>query len=114
MRQFSEFILNGPKPNVPVKVAIIDDGVHKIKGGYLKNVQGISFNQKPWYISATGHGTLMADLVYHVCPQSKLYIARIDEVRSQQGHSHPTMAAATKVNLSMRYITSVSEFTIAH
>lgn len=85
-----------PAP-VPVKVAIIDDGINPF-GDYIID-GGTSFhmpyNGPPEYFPSTlGHGTAMAKIIYKVCPTARLYIAKLNE---SAGRRRFTVKFAAKV-----------------
>jgi hypothetical protein len=107
MDKFVEFIKHIPADVTngrEVRVAVIDDGIDMIKGGFGKSISdGVSFHTGgqadktlPYWFSSSGHGTLMATLIRRLCPHAKLYIARIDH-GLQTGQ--PTVASAIKVCL---------------
>jgi hypothetical protein len=93
-------------PTTEVRVAILDDGIDwffaketKCSGQtfYASRDQGHD-GRKPWYASSTDHGTLMAALVRKICPEAKLYIARLDQTKTDKGRFQPTAASAAKVS----------------
>ncbi|GKZ36540.1 hypothetical protein AbraIFM66950_007660 [Aspergillus brasiliensis] len=70
-----------------IKVAVIDDGVDiHIESLQGKVIGGESFDRtyldghgtSPYYISAGGHGTMMADMVCRVCPTARLYVCKLE------------------------------------
>ncbi|KAI0531583.1 hypothetical protein GGR58DRAFT_229212 [Xylaria digitata] len=87
-----------------VRVAILDDG---IDWSFAKQIgcTGMSFypdksshfeGHNVWYSSSTDHGTLMAALIEKMCPDVKLYIARLDQTESEQSEFQPTPESAAK------------------
>ena len=105
MDKFAKFIVNIPPDVTPrrdVKVAVIDDGIDKLQGGFGDSISdGVSFytppgtfDTKPYYFSSSGHGTLMAKLIRRICPKAQLFIARLEE---GQTTGQPTAESATKV-----------------
>jgi hypothetical protein len=70
-----------------VKVALIDDGVDVCNHAVFddKILDGKTFGYthdgaaaKPWYVSESKHGTIMADMILRVCPMAKIYPLRLD------------------------------------
>lgn len=97
MKRFATFLHNIKEKSVnPVKIAIIDDGIdatdphlpHRI-------VAGMSFSPYPnstefmnaYYVASGSHGTLLATMICDICPQPKLYIARLEERMQLNGNS---------------------------
>ncbi|KAK3937215.1 hypothetical protein QBC46DRAFT_356837 [Diplogelasinospora grovesii] len=78
-------------PDSRVKVALIDDGIdanQEFKGvicpkGWPPTEP--ASEEKPFYISDTGHGTEMAHLIRSVCPYVQLYVAKMRNWTSQTG-----------------------------
>ncbi|CAN8104024.1 unnamed protein product [Discula destructiva] len=84
----------------PVVVALIDDGVDIVDPSFLDRSYGgqslssdiVSENEPrthqrvhPYHYSERGNGTVMASLIYRVCPMAKLYIIRLPTVRDANG-----------------------------
>jgi hypothetical protein len=96
----------------PIKIAIIDDGVDaslvsldgKIAIGesfcpYANSADLMS----PYYVPAGNHGTVMATLICKVCPEVKLYVARLDERQSAGNRQRQiTAKSAADVRHSLR------------
>lgn len=97
----------------PVTVALIDDGVDIIDpsfhgrsyGGQSLSFDLIGENQlktsqrgHPYYHSKAGHGTVMANMIFRVCPIAKLYIIRIETHRNDEGKSSIVPGSAAKVS----------------
>ena len=119
MAKFVQFVKNIPKPSAKlrgddfpgVRVAIIDDGTDLMEGTECHNNirDGRSFCTKhghnqhqltaPYYFSATGHGTVMAQYLLRMCPIADLYIARLDIKLTPNSRFQPTIASATKVSV---------------
>jgi hypothetical protein len=91
-----------------VTVALIDDGVDicekafrdriihgKSLGYYWDGDQGDQ-RAKQWYVSETGHGTVMAHMILRVCPMAKIYPIKLDIAKDTKGMSRikPESAAA--------------------
>ncbi|RAH42554.1 S8 family peptidase [Aspergillus brunneoviolaceus CBS 621.78] len=88
-----------------VRVALIDDGVDieektlrgKIIGGrsfcprdYAQHLQ------RPFYVSGSGHGTVMASLICRVCPTAKLFVVKLAEHVSENSTRRITAKSAAK------------------
>ncbi|KAH8892234.1 subtilisin-like protein [Thozetella sp. PMI_491] len=77
--------MKNEKLGQPIKVALIDDGVNtshrtiqgKIQGG-MSFDPGLENRPSPYYVTETGHGTVMADLICRVCPVAKLQIFKLE------------------------------------
>ncbi|CCT70672.1 related to microbial serine proteinase [Fusarium fujikuroi IMI 58289] len=84
----------------PIQVAIIDDGVD-IKDLDYDFTGGRSFCIRsehrglldPYYMSRTGHGTIMAKNIHLMCPHASLFILRLEDTPSEDG---------TKLNITAR------------
>ncbi|KAI1747317.1 hypothetical protein F4782DRAFT_444103 [Xylaria castorea] len=75
-----------------ITVALIDDGVNvdtpTVAG---KVIGGATFDHwdpdengpSPYFVSASGHGTVMADMICRVCPTAKLYVFKLETHSSQ-------------------------------
>ncbi|KAG5663244.1 hypothetical protein KAF25_001180, partial [Fusarium avenaceum] len=76
-----------------ITVALIDDGVYKFGIGRPHQVlQGKSFDfhgdgLNPPYLSAKGHGTVMASMILRVCPMAKIYPIRLRTNSDTSGNS---------------------------
>ena len=106
MENFANFIRNyedelQPKIDPPeIKVALIDDGVDAAHNSLSSVIaDGMSFSKRPnglytsYYKSSGGHGTVMASLIRKVCPKVKLYIAKLNEERTNNGFEFTTASA---------------------
>lgn len=71
----------------PVTVALIDDGVDtrhkdlrgdKFLGKSFDPLGEDSWRINPFWISAVGHGTLMARLIRHICPSAVIYVIKLE------------------------------------
>lgn len=99
-----------PRP-AAIRVAILDDGYDgmdkklnkTVVGGrsffVRSSIEGSFKLTNPYYCSTTGHGTVMARLVLSVCPDTELYIARLNQGQSQNGTLQPTAESAAKVSV---------------
>ncbi|KAI1359648.1 peptidase S8/S53 domain-containing protein [Xylaria arbuscula] len=93
MENFAMLLKNYRKPGCEEsKVAIIDDGVDAAHGSLSRNIaDGKSFSKghgglySSYYKSTRGHGTIMATLIRKVCPDARLYVAKLDEKRTDNG-----------------------------
>lgn len=94
MKSFGDFVLNYEvdDPQPAIKVALIDDGVdlsfdyldQSIKGGHTCSVRDRELGfWNPFYHSANGHGTVMATLIRQMCPKVQLYVAKLNEIATQ-------------------------------
>lgn len=67
----------------PIRVALIDDGIDINQLAY-QPFTGRSFSHRgderenPWYHSSSGHGTIMAQQIYRICPDARLYVFKLD------------------------------------
>lgn len=89
-----------------VRVAILDDGVDWYfatgtrctgRSFYVDRRQDFE-GQKVWYSSSSDHGTLMAALVQKVCPDVRLFVARLDQTETE-GKFQPTAESAVKASI---------------
>ncbi|KAF5706216.1 hypothetical protein FGLOB1_7536 [Fusarium globosum] len=90
-----------------ITVALIDDGVGIMNSGLAEKVfDGYSFDdgydrldlpgsKRPYYKSATGHGTLMAEMITRVCPSAKIFSCRL-HVFPGQDRPHFTAKSAAE------------------
>ncbi|KAK7990197.1 NAD(P)-binding protein [Apiospora arundinis] len=80
----------------PVIVALIDDGVSMLElkstfGDIQMTGKSLSYGQVGYERnfnfgeSTNGHGTVMAHMIYQVCPMVKLYVIRMEHRRSENG-----------------------------
>lgn len=109
MDAFADEIQNVPVPPHPqhedlrrdITIALIDDGVNlhtptvagKVIGGETFDRGGPGDNGPgPYFLSDSGHGTVMADMICRVCPTAKLYVFKLETHYSQDatvdGQSH--------------------------
>lgn len=72
-----------PAPGRPIRIAIIDSGVHanhphigNITGGVTINPAG-GLTDATTYIDRLGHGTAVAALIHHRAPQAHLFAVKI-------------------------------------
>ncbi|PNP79773.1 hypothetical protein FNYG_06866 [Fusarium nygamai] len=76
----------------PIQIAIIDDGVD-MKDLDYHFTGGRSFCVRsehrglldPYYMSRTGHGTIMAKNIHLMCPHASLFILRLEDTPSEDG-----------------------------
>lgn len=107
--EFADFIQNVDPPlPLPeeVSIALIDDGVDiNEQSLHSKIIGGRSFYQrdklqnlsKPYYVTSSGHGTVMASLICRVCPTARLYVIKLDEYTNETGRRVFTARSAAKV-----------------
>lgn len=110
MKVFSSF-LRGIEEGTRhvVKIAVIDDGVdaslYSLAG---KIPSGKSFCPYPnstdlmsAYFAPTGkHGICMASLISHLCPNVRLYVARLEEHRKVKGDGSRQITARSAAEAS--------------
>lgn len=90
-----------------VVIALIDDGVD----AYVPSVSGQivggksfdysefeSVRWKPYYVSESGHGTVMASMIMRACPIAKLYPIRLKTLISEDGKRDIVLKSAALVN----------------
>ena len=87
-----------------VRVALIDDGIDGADQILHKNIDcGVSFCGRrgdlsnTFYVASGGHGTLMATLIRRICPEVKLYVAKLDEYAGPSGGKQITADSAANV-----------------
>lgn len=75
----------------PVTIALIDDGVDighmdlrgdKFLGKSFDPFGEDSWRINPFWVSAVGHGTLMARLIRHICPSAVIYVIKLETFES--------------------------------
>ncbi|KAF4451630.1 hypothetical protein F53441_5486 [Fusarium austroafricanum] len=84
----------------PIRVALVDDGVdvkdleYTFIGGrtFCPRVEHQKLNN-PYYISRSGHGTIMAKQIYLMCPRVEFYVLRLEDCPSED---------ATTLNLTAK------------
>ncbi|KAF4629159.1 hypothetical protein G7Y89_g8986 [Cudoniella acicularis] len=83
LRHMVNFIKKAIKDDPePVSVALIDDGVDILDAVLLgKIIPGPDHENAPGYGSTTGHGTIMARMILHICPLAKIHFFRIETDR---------------------------------
>ncbi|PYH81025.1 subtilisin-like protein [Aspergillus uvarum CBS 121591] len=114
MDNFADFIQNIRTPvgsMEDVRVALIDDGVDieektlrgKIVGGRSFSSRDHAQNlQQPFYVSGSGHGTVMASLICRVCPTAKLFVVKVAEhVSASSGRQISANSAARAVRAAI-------------
>ncbi|KAL6878819.1 hypothetical protein J3F83DRAFT_724010 [Trichoderma novae-zelandiae] len=85
----------------PIKVALIDDGVD-VKDLEFNFIGGRTFCTRdeehnlndPYYVSSTGHGTIMARQIQSLCPRAQFYILRLEDHASEEGSRQITAKSA--------------------
>ncbi|KAF3059759.1 putative intracellular serine protease protein [Daldinia childiae] len=87
----------------PVKVALIDDGININEleyypvGGrsFCPRTEDKAFNY-PYYVSSSGHGTVMASLIYRICPRAQLYVLKLADHLGRDGSRQITAKSAAR------------------
>ncbi|KAL6830889.1 hypothetical protein J3E69DRAFT_328079 [Trichoderma sp. SZMC 28015] len=77
----------------PIKIALIDDGVD-VKDLEFSFIGGRTFCTRdeehnlndPYYVSSTGHGTIMAKQIHLLCPRAQFYVLRLEDHASEEGN----------------------------
>ncbi|KAM0254704.1 hypothetical protein ACHAQJ_006485 [Trichoderma viride] len=85
----------------PIKIALIDDGVD-VKDLEFGFIGGRTFCTRdeehnlndPYYVSSTGHGTIMAKQIHLLCPRAQFYILRLEDHASEEGSRQLTAKSA--------------------
>lgn len=108
MKSFADFIQNFPieeNDRPKIKVALVDDGVDVTYENLSRNIKrGETYSKRhdglcnAYYQSTNGHGTVMACLIRRMCPNVRLYVAKLDERQTDDGMQITTSSAA-KVRL---------------
>jgi hypothetical protein len=110
MKDFASFLRNIKTEKVaPVKIAIIDDGIDATLDSLQGKIAGgTSFCPYPnstdlmnaYFVPSGRHGTLMASLICQICPDPRLYIARLEERPAVDGNDRRiTAKSAAKVKV---------------
>lgn len=94
-----------------VKVALIDDGVDVDEvlipcigsGASYDKAQGSDKDSRSFYVSSLGHGTIMANCIRRVCPNIKLYVAKLDDHPTERGARQFTASSAAEVGSPLFY-----------
>jgi len=82
MERFVRGLKNLKEEKSSVKVALIDDGIDPVEMKF-KVVDGKSFSadddasEDNYYVEAGPHGTVMANLIFKMCPMVEFYMAKI-------------------------------------
>ncbi|KAI1156417.1 hypothetical protein F4825DRAFT_475545 [Nemania diffusa] len=87
----------------PIKVALIDDGVNISELEYTP-IGGRSFCPRtedksrnfPYYVSSSGHGTVMASQIYRICPRAQLYVLKLEDYADENGNRQITARSAAQ------------------
>jgi hypothetical protein len=107
MEDFAEFLQAREEPVEPVKIAIIDDGIDAAMENLQSRIAGgatfcpyphSSDFMNPYFVPSGKHGTLMAQMICNLCPDARLYIARLEELPTITGSGRRiTAKSAAKV-----------------
>ncbi|KAL7805226.1 hypothetical protein V8C44DRAFT_341207 [Trichoderma aethiopicum] len=70
------------EPQGRIKVALIDDGIDYRQIDHPVHHPGWPIakpdsEEKPWYHSENGHGTIMAKMIFRMCPHAQLFVAKL-------------------------------------
>jgi hypothetical protein len=114
MNAFADMIQNVPEPPIPdsdselkdlkdpIVVGLIDDGVNNCHPALRSKIHGgVSFHRGdnmpvPYYVTSTGHGTVMASMICRVCPTAKLQVLKLDTYQSEDGIAQITAKSAAQ------------------
>ena len=98
---------------MPPKIAIIDDGINATLADVQERIaNGATFSSRSqdfesmmnsYFVPLGNTGTLMAQLICSLCPDVKLYIARLEELPMIGKTRHVTAESAAKVS-RVRYV----------
>ncbi|KAL6361224.1 hypothetical protein LRP88_04688 [Fusarium phalaenopsidis] len=91
----------------PIKIALIDDGVD-IKDLEYSFIGGRTFCKRdpehnlndPYYVSSTGHGTIMAKQIHLLCPRAQFYVLRLEDHPSDESTRQITAKSAAQAILA--------------
>ncbi|KAK5988123.1 hypothetical protein PT974_12263 [Cladobotryum mycophilum] len=91
----------------PIKIALIDDGVD-VKDLEFSFIGGRTFCTRdeehnlnaPYYVSSTGHGTIMAKQIHLLCPRAQFYVLRLEDHASEEGARQITAKSAAQAILA--------------
>lgn len=106
VREYSSWMKGQTKLGESVVVALIDDGVDRVEMEYPSQIlEGKSFDYhegilRPWYSSARGHGTVMAQMILSVCPMAKIYPIRLRTFDAPDGKSQIDRNYAVQVGIN--------------
>jgi hypothetical protein len=89
-----------------IKVALIDDGVD------IRNFDGLYYhpgwpyvnpasNDKLYYHSENGHGTIMARMIHMMCPRVRLFVARLGNHDDFKSNTYANKAADVSLIFSL-------------
>ncbi|KAH6851063.1 hypothetical protein B0I37DRAFT_373102 [Chaetomium sp. MPI-CAGE-AT-0009] len=103
-REDVEDAIQDPKLRPPrVKLALIDDGVDGLNADLSCIIKaGQTFSERDdhhynsYFKSARGHGTIMAMLIRKICPNVKLYVAKLNEEKTGRNSFSITAESVVK------------------
>jgi hypothetical protein len=84
-------------------VALIDDGVDSCDASFKGQIlDGKTFDYldgriRPHFVSARGHGTVMANMILRVCPMARIYPIRLKTHRGEDGKVQIDVRSAAAV-----------------
>jgi len=102
MQNLSEPPTSEPELKGPIMVALIDDGVNNCHPALRGKIHsGMSFHRGgtlpvPYYVSSTGHGTVMASMICRVCPTARLQVFKLDTYQSEDNVAQITAKSAAQ------------------
>ena len=91
----------------PIVVALIDDGIN-VNELEHSPVSGRSFCPRdenhnlgfPFYLSSSGHGTVMASQIFRICPRTDLYVLKLEDYMVESSTRQITLKSAAQVRLA--------------
>ncbi|KID85175.1 proteinrelated to microbial serine proteinase [Metarhizium guizhouense ARSEF 977] len=92
----------------PVKVALIDrvdakDLEYSFIGGRTFCTRDEEYNlNDPYYVSSTGHGTLMEKRIHLLCPRAQFFVLRLEDHHSDEAGRQIAARSAAQVPPSQR------------
>lgn len=93
-----------------VVVALIDDGVDSCDDDLAGRIlPGKTFDYQddsmgPHFVSARGHGTVMARMITRVCPMAKIYPIRLKMQQDEKGEPRVVMKSAALVSVIFSWL----------
>jgi len=129
MEDFASALLRVPRPEMdeirrnpalaPIKIALIDDGVDTTNPSLQgRKYLGKSFDfyeggrrSHSYWISQSGHGTIMAKFIRSICPTAEIYVIKLATDLARGDPNRLTIDAESAINVSIvqfatTYITS--------
>ncbi len=66
--------------------------------------QGSDKDSRSFYVSSHGHGTIMANCIRRVCPNIKLYVAKLDDLPTERGAGQFTASSAAEARFTLFHV----------